>query len=73
MTTFNISNITQAGAFAKAVTAAQNSDRRNAGSHSDSGEGWQVTRFLSNLTGHIANTITTNNRRIASSLISRAI
>ncbi len=58
MTTFNISDITSAGAFANAVTAAQGSDRRNADRHFKSGEGRQVTKLLTILGRRIAAAIT---------------
>ncbi len=54
MPTFNISDITPAGAFANAVTAAQGSDRRNADRHFDSGENRQVTKLLTTLARCIA-------------------
>ncbi len=54
MTTFNISDITPAGAFANAVTAARDSDRQNAGGHSETTKGPKVTGFLTILARQIA-------------------
>ncbi len=54
MTIFNISDITPAGAFTNAVTAAQDSDRRNAGGHSETTKDPMVTGFLTILARRIA-------------------
>jgi hypothetical protein len=54
MSTFNISYFHFAGAYAKAVTAAQDSDRRNANRHFESGEGLNFTRFVTSLARRIA-------------------
>jgi hypothetical protein len=58
MTTFNISDITPAGAFANAVTAAQGSDRRNADRHFEAGQSPHVTKLLTTLARRIAAAIT---------------
>ncbi len=57
MSTFNISDITFAGAYAKAVTAAKERDHRNAGRHVEVGEGSKVVKFLKTLARRIAATI----------------
>jgi hypothetical protein len=49
MSTFNISDITFAGAYSKAVTAAKDSDRRNAGRRLETGEGSNVLKTLKSL------------------------
>ncbi len=72
MTTFNISDITPAGAFGNAVTAAQGSDRRNADRHFESGESRQVTKLLTTLARRIAAAIT-EIRQTASQLASRPV
>jgi hypothetical protein len=72
MSTFNISDITPAGAYANAVTAAQDSDRRNADNHVESGGGLNFTEFLASQARRIAAAIT-ENRRTASPLTSRPI
>ena len=72
MSTFNISDITLAGAYVNAVTAAQGSDRRNADRHVESGEGQNFTGFLTTLARRIAAAIT-ENRRTTSPLTSRPV
>ena len=49
MSTFNISDITVVGAYEKAVATAEDSDRRNAGRHFETGEGSNVVKFLKTL------------------------
>ena len=49
MSTFNISDITPAGAYANAVTAAKDSDHRNADRHLETGEGSNVLETLKSL------------------------
>jgi hypothetical protein len=72
MPTFNISDITPAGAYANAVMAAQDSDRRNADRRFESGEGLNFTEFLTTLVRRIAAAIT-ENRRTTSQLTSRPV
>ncbi len=72
MPTFNISDITPAGAFANAVTAAQDSDYRNADRHVESATGLSVTTFLTTLARRIAAAIA-ENRRTISPLTSRPV
>jgi hypothetical protein len=72
MPTFNISDISPAGAFANAAMTAQDRDRRNADRHVGSGEGPNFTGFLTTLARHIAAAVT-ENRRAASRLISRPV
>ncbi len=72
MSTFNISDITSAGAFANATMTAQDSNRRNADRHVETGEGRNFTGFLTTLARRIA-AATTENRRIASQLTSRPV
>ncbi len=72
MSTFNISDITPAGAYANAVTAAQDSDRRNADSHFESGGGLNFTGFLAPVARRIAIAIT-EHRWTASPLTSRPV
>jgi hypothetical protein len=72
MPTFSISDITPGGAYANAVTAAQDSDRRNADRRFESGEGLNATKCLASLVRRIAAVIT-ENRRTASRLISRPV
>ncbi len=57
MSTFNISDIHFAGAYANAVTAAKDSDRQNAGRHVETGEGSNVVRNFKTLVRHIATAI----------------
>ena len=54
MTTFNISDITPAGAFANAVTAAQSSDRRSDGRNIEKGKRQKFAGFLTTLARRIA-------------------
>ena len=49
MSTFNISDITLAGACVNAVTAAKDSDHRNAGRRLETGEGWNVMKIFKSL------------------------
>ncbi len=72
MSTFNLSDITSVGAYGNAVTAAQNSDRRNACRHFESGEGWHFTGFLTTLARRIVAAIT-ENRRSAAQLTSHPV
>jgi hypothetical protein len=46
MSTFNISDITLAGAYVNAVTAATDSDHRTAGRRLETGEGSNVVKLL---------------------------
>ena len=57
MSTFNISDITFAGAYVKAVATAKNSDQGNAARHLNTGEGMNVVRFLKDQARHIATAI----------------
>ncbi len=57
MSTFNISDIHFAGAYANAVTAAKDSDRRNAGRHVEAAEGSSATGSLKTLARRIATAI----------------
>jgi hypothetical protein len=72
MPTFDISDITLAGAYVNAVTAAQDGDRRNADRHFESGEGLNFVRFFGALVRRVAAAIT-DNGRTASRLISRPV
>ena len=54
MSTFNISDINFAGAYNQAVTAAKDSDRRNAGRHVEAAEGSNVVKFLKTLVRYAA-------------------
>ncbi len=54
MSTFNISNITLAGAYMNAVTAAKDSDHRNADRHLETGEGSIVLETLKSLVRRFA-------------------
>jgi hypothetical protein len=49
MSTFNISDIHFAGAYMNAVTAAKDSDHRNADRHLETGEGSNVLETLKSL------------------------
>ncbi len=57
MSTLNISDISFAGAYEKAVATAKNSDRRNAARHSNTGGGKNVMRFLKDQARRIATAI----------------
>ena len=57
MSTFNISDIHFAGAYANAVTTAKDSDRRNAGRHVEAGEGSSAIGSLKTLARRIASAI----------------
>ena len=57
MSTFNISDITLAGACVSAVTAAKDSDHRNAGRRLETGEGSNVVKLLKALVRRIASAI----------------
>ncbi len=72
MSTFNISDIHYAGAYSNAVAAAEDSDRRNADRHIESGEGRHFTGFLTTLARRIAAAIA-ENRRTISPLTSRPV
>ena len=72
MSTFNISDITPAGAFVNAVTTARDSDCRIADRHVESGEGLNFTGFLTTLARRIATAIT-GIRRTTSPLTSRPV
>ncbi len=60
MSIFNFSDTTPAGAFANAVTAAQDSDRRSAGRQSETGGGLKVTGSFASFVRGIAVAITAN-------------
>ena len=51
MSIFNITDITPAGAFANAATAAQNSDRRSADRHVERSKGLKIAGLLATLVG----------------------
>ena len=72
MSTFNISDIHFAGAYMNAVTAAKDSDQRNADRHLETGDGLNFTGFLTTLARHIATAIT-RIRRTTSPLTSRPV
>ncbi len=72
MSTFNISDITPAGAFANAVTTARDSDFRIADRHVETGDGLNFTGFLTTLARRIATAIT-GIRRTTSPLTSRPV
>ena len=57
MSTINISEITLAGAYVNAVTAAKHSDHRNAGRHLETGEGSNAVKMLKALARRIATAI----------------
>ena len=57
MSTFNISDITLAGAYVNAVTAATDSDHRTAGRRLETGEGSNVVKLLKALVRRIASAI----------------
>ena len=57
MPTFNISDITPAGAYANAVTAATDSDRRNPDRCVATGESTKVEKFVNGLIRRIAGAI----------------
>jgi hypothetical protein len=57
MSTFNISDIHFAGAYANAVTAAKDSDHRNAERHLEPGEGSNVTKAFKAQVRRIATAI----------------
>ncbi len=71
MSTFNISDITLAGAYANAVTAAKDSDRRNAGRRLETGEGWNVIKFFQSHARRFV--ATTEVRRAADQLTARPV
>ena len=54
MSTFNISDIHFAGAYANAVTAAKDSDHRTADRHLETGEGSNVMKLLKTLVRRFA-------------------
>ncbi len=56
MSTFNISDIHFAGAYANAVTAAKDSDHRTADRHLETGEGSIVLETLKSLVRRFAAT-----------------
>ncbi len=58
MSTFNITDITPAGAYGNAIMAARDSDRRTADRHFEPGESRKVSGFLTILARHIAAAIT---------------
>ena len=72
MSTFNISDITFAGAYMNAVTVAQDSDCRIADRHVETGDGVDFTGFLTTLARRIATAIT-EIRRTTSPLTSRPV
>jgi hypothetical protein len=57
MSTFNISDITLAGAYVTAFSAAKDSDHRNAGRRFETGESSNVVKFLKALVRRIATAI----------------
>ncbi len=71
MSTFNISDITPAGAYGNAVMAAQNSDRRNAGRHLETGERFNVLKSFKSLVRRFA--AITEKRPIAGQLSARPV
>jgi hypothetical protein len=71
MSTFNTRDITLAGAYANAVTAAKDSDRRNAGHRLEAGEGWNVMKFFKSLARRFV--ATTEERRAADQLTPRPV
>ncbi len=54
MSTLNISDITFAGAYMNAVTAAKDSDHRNAGRCLETGEGSKLMQLLKTLVRRFA-------------------
>jgi hypothetical protein len=72
MTTFNISDITPAGAFTNAVTAAQSSDRRSAGRNIETGKRPKSAGLLTTLARRIAAAIV-EIRQTASQSASRPV
>ncbi len=60
MSIFSISDITSAGAFANAITAANDSDNRHGDRYVVPGEASKVTGFLAALVRGIAATIIEN-------------
>jgi hypothetical protein len=54
MSTFNISDITLAGAYVQAVTAAKDSDHRTADRHLETAEGSKVMKLLKTLVRRFA-------------------
>jgi len=60
MSAFDISDITFAGAYSNAVTAAKDSDHQNAHRHVERSENRMVTGFLAALVRGIAAVITEN-------------
>ena len=54
MSTFNISDITLAGAYVQAVTAAKDSDHRSAGRRLETGEGSDLMKLLKTLVRRFA-------------------
>jgi len=54
MSTFNISNITLAGAYVQAVTAAKDSDHRSAGRRLETGEGSDLMKLPKTLVRRFA-------------------
>jgi hypothetical protein len=71
MSTFNISDIHFAGAYVNAVAAAKDSGRRNAGHHSETGEGSNVVKLLKTLVRRFA--AITEERPAADHLSARAV
>ena len=54
MSTFHISDITFAGAYVNAFTAAQDSDHRKADRHFETGEGFNVLKSFKSLVRRFA-------------------
>ncbi len=71
MSTFNISDITLAGAYSKAVTAAQDSDHRNADRHFETCEGFNILKSFKSLVRRFA--AITEKRPIADQLSARPV
>jgi hypothetical protein len=71
MSTFNISDIHFAGAYANAVTAAKDSDHRTADRHLETGEGSNVMKLLKTLVRRFA--AITEERPAADQLTARPV
>ncbi len=71
MSTFNISNINYAGAYVNAVTAAKDSDLRNADRHFETGEGFGVLKSFKSLVRRFA--AITEKRPVADQLSARPV
>ena len=60
MSTFNISNMTLAGAYGNAIMTAKDRDRRKADRHMESDEGLNLTKRLATLVRRIVVAVTEN-------------